>query len=213
MKTKGILWDNDGVLVDTEGLFYAANRELFARFDIALTHQHFFDWYLCDNIGAWHLLLERGLDQNQIAALRSDRNERYSELLQCEKNLAIVGIENVLQTLAPHNRMGIVTSSRHDHFHMIHGQLDLLKHFEFVVTEEDYVNSKPAPDPYLLGLAKLNLAAEQCLVVEDSPRGLQAALAAGLRCVVVRNEMSRHYDFKGAYAVVDGVEELLSVIA
>jgi HAD superfamily hydrolase (TIGR01509 family) len=208
----GILWDNDGVLVDTEGLFYEANRELFAEHGIHLTHQHFFDWFLCDNIGAWHLLEARGMTQSEIAILRDDRNQRYSQRLQAGRDLVIDGVQDVLRVLGARTRMGIVTSSRLDHFNMIHDKLDLLQHFEFVVAEGDYAASKPAPDPYLLGLKKLALPAEQCIVIEDSPRGMCAAITAGLRCIVLRNELSRHYAFDDAYCVVDSYAELGYVV-
>ena len=211
-KLKGILWDNDGVLVDTEGLFYQANRELFAEHDIELTHQHFFDWFLMENLGAWHLLQARGMDDMQIAALRDQRNQRYAALLAETNTHVIDGIANVLQHAAQRTRMGVVTSSRRDHFEQIHRQSNLLHHFEFVVAEGDYLQSKPAPDPYLVGLSRIGLNADECVVIEDSPRGLRSALAAGLRCIVIRNEFCEQYDFPGAYRVLDKTAELIDTL-
>jgi beta-phosphoglucomutase-like phosphatase (HAD superfamily) len=109
--------------------------------------------------------------------------------------------------------MGVVTSSMGSHFELIHSRLDLLRHFRFVLTAEHYANSKPSPEPYLLGLQKLGLAPEQCVVVEDSPRGLQAATAAGLRCIVLRNALTRHYDFPGAWRIADDVDALHAELA
>lgn len=212
MMQKGILWDNDGVLVDTERLFYEANRELFAEFGIDLTPRHFFDWFLVQNHGAWHLLTEQGVDEAQIREYRTERNRRYSAQLQRASSLAIPHIEPVLRQLVAHARMGIVTSSSRRHFDLIHARHQLLQHFEFVVTDEDYAESKPAPEPYLLGLKKLGLEAQQCLVIEDSPRGLQAATGAGIRCIVIRSELTRGHHFDGAHQVVDSVPELLTAI-
>lgn len=206
---RGILWDNDGVLVDTEGLFYEANQELFAEHDFDLSPELFFDWFLCDNIGAWHVLEQRGYTSEHIHHLRIDRNERYSKRLQSGRQLVLPGVKQVLAKLHNQARMGIVTSSRRDHFDMIHQDLDLLPHFEFVITEEDYPHSKPAPDPYLLGLNKLALPAHQCIVIEDSPRGLTSAIAAGIPCIVIRNALSKHYPFEGALTVVDDYVELM----
>lgn len=208
----GILWDNDGVLVDTEGLFYEANRSLFAEHGIALSPNLFFDWFLLQNLGAWHLLEARGMSIAEIGLLRDERNRRYSTLLQSHSNLEIAGVKALLTSLQHKAKMGIVTSSCADHFHLIHSQLNLLAHFEFVVTEEDYANSKPAPDPYLLGLNKLAIAREHCLVIEDSPRGLRSAISAGLQCVVIRNQLSHHFAFDGAYRVVDDYTDLGNVI-
>jgi beta-phosphoglucomutase-like phosphatase (HAD superfamily) len=61
VKIEGILWDNDGVLVDTERLFYQSNRELFLPFGVDLSELDFFNWYLADNCGAWHLLAHLGI--------------------------------------------------------------------------------------------------------------------------------------------------------
>lgn len=205
---KGILWDNDGVLVDTERLFYAANRQLFRQHNIELSEAQFFDWFLVDNCGAWHLLAARGVSAAQIAVHRDERNRIYSSLLAAEADLAIPSVERILAACAARVPMGIVTSATREHFDLIHAPLTLLRHFRFVVAAEDYAHSKPAPEPYLLGLDKLGVPATDCLVVEDSPRGLQAAVAAGLRCIVIRSALTRHHRFDGAYRVVDSVAQL-----
>jgi HAD superfamily hydrolase (TIGR01509 family) len=208
---RAILWDNDGVLVDTEQLFFEANRDLFRPLGLELSERHFFDWYLADNCGAWHLL-RPALTEAQIEEQRSGRNRRYAERLAAEHIPAIDGVAEVLASLSPRLRMGVVTSSNRDHFDIIHGRLDLVRHFEFVLTHESYVNSKPSPEPYLLGLRRLGVSAAEALVVEDSPRGLQAATAAGIRCIILRNALTRGHDFPDAYRVVDTMPALLAEI-
>lgn len=208
---QAILWDNDGVLVDTEQLFFEANRELFRPLGLELSERHFFDWYLADNCGAWHLL-QPALTDAQIEAQRSGRNVRYAARLASEHIPAIDGVAEVLASLSPRVRMGVVTSSNRDHFEIIHRRLDLLRHFEFVLTHESYMHSKPSPEPYLLGLERMGVAAADALVVEDSPRGLQAATAAGIRCIILRNALTRNHDFPGAWRVVDTMPQLLAEI-
>ena len=204
---RAILWDNDGVLVDTEQLFYEANRELFRPLGLELSAQHFFDWYLADNCGAWHLLSPR-LSEAQMEAERSARNVRYAARLAAQHIPAIDGVAEVLAALAPRLRMGVVTSSNADHFEIIHQRLDLRRHFEFVLTHESYTHSKPSAEPYLLGLTRMGVCADEVLVVEDSPRGLQAATAAGIRCIILRNALTRHHDFPGAWRVVDSMTQV-----
>jgi HAD superfamily hydrolase (TIGR01509 family) len=201
------------VLVDTERLFYQSNRELFLPFGIDLSELDFFNWYLSDNCGAWHLLEHLGLDEARVVELREGRNRRYAELLLGAAVEPIAGVGELLSTLAARVPMGVVTSSMGSHFALIHSRLDLLRHFRFVLTAEHYTNSKPSPEPYLLGLQKLGLAAERCVVVEDSPRGLQAATAAGIRCIVLRNELTRHYGFPGAWRIADNMAELHAELA
>ena len=207
---EAILWDNDGVLVDTERLFFEANQELLASLGAELTPEGFFAWYLLDNCGGWHLLGDPS--DEQIEIWRAERNRLYSRKLADAGSLAMPGIATLLETVAPHYRMGIVTSSYREHFDLIHQDLALTHHFEFILAAEDYNGSKPDPEPYLQGLKRLDLPAHRCLVIEDSPRGLAAANAAGIPCMVLRHPLTRGHDFSGATAVVDSLDELAYAI-
>ena len=208
---KGLLWDNDGVLVDTERFFYEVNRDLFREHGIELTEQHFLDWYLRDNCGAWHLI--DGVTPELIVERRAHRDAMYSARLAAEAIVPLAGVGDVLAYAGARVPMGVVTSARRDHFNVIHAKLDLVRHFQFVLTFEDYSATKPSPEPYLRGLERLGIGAQDCLVVEDSPRGLQAANAAGIACIVLRHELTRSHRFDGAYRVVDSMAELQSEIA
>ncbi len=204
----GILWDNDGVLVDTERLFFEVNRDFLRQHGIELSHQNFFDWFLCDNRGAWHVLIERGSTAQQIDSYRKQRNAFYTERLERESYLLNPGVEDVLRRLDGRVAMGIVTSASREHFDAIHRKHAIAKYFEFALTEETYARSKPFPDPYVLGLQRFQLDPSQCLVVEDSPRGLRSACAAGIRCIILRNSLTQHDPFTGAYRLVDTMDAL-----
>ena len=205
---QGILWDNDGVLVDTEHLFFTANKELLNSYGLDLSEDDFFNWYLIRNIGSWHLFETIGITADQLPEIRRQRSELYNRKLVAAENLAIAGIKPVLQSLHHKLPMGIVTSAYRQHFDTIHARLDLLDFFDFVLTNEDYEGSKPAPAPYLCGLNRLAIAAEHSVVIEDSPRGLASAQAAGIRCIILRHTLMKDYPFPGAYRVVDTVDEL-----
>ena len=203
-----ILWDNDGVLVDTERFYYQANRDYLRGHGIELSEAQFFEWFLADNCGAWHLLEAGGASAEQIARWRRERNALHLELIHAASELVTPGIEPLLASLAGRVEMGIVTSATQASFDAIHARHNLLRHFRFALTAETYERSKPAPDPYLLGVDRIGRPADECLVVEDSPRGLAAARAAGLRCIVLRSPLTHGHDFAGADRVVDSVAEL-----
>jgi HAD superfamily hydrolase (TIGR01509 family) len=206
-----LLWDNDGVLVDTEGLYFRATRDVLATVGIDLDEGLYLQLFLREGRGAFHLARERGLDETQIDGLRRARDGRYAELLQAG-SLLFAGVEEVVSGLARRYRMAIVTSSLREHFEVIHRSTQLLHHFELVLTHGDYARAKPDPDPYLMALARLGLPAEACLVIEDSERGLRAARAAGVRCWVVPSRLASEGAFGEAERVFGSLAELAAAL-
>jgi beta-phosphoglucomutase-like phosphatase (HAD superfamily) len=83
---------------------------------------------------------------------------------------------------------------------------------DFVLTREDYVSSKPDPEPYLLALSRSGASADECLVVEDSQRGLRAAIAAGIDCAVVYNAFTTSHDFTGAAHLLDSIQDVPAIV-
>ena len=212
MEIEFILWDNDGVLVDTEHLYFEATRTILQSAGFLLTESLFREYFLKGGKGAWFFLEGRGYSPEKIDALREERNNLYSRLLEVEDTL-IPGVAETLARLAEDFRMGIVTSSRKDHFSVIHEKTNILHLFEFVLTREAYVQSKPEPDPYLAGWKKTGLPKEACLVIEDSERGLIAAKRAGLGCWVIPRGLSRGGDFRTADRVLEAVEDMPSLLS
>jgi len=206
-----ILWDNDGVLVDTERWYFQATREVFAEVGVELTAELYFEHFLSRSGGAWHLAAAHGLGEAEIASLRGARNARYQRLLEQEP-ITIAGVRETLQALRPHFAMGIVTSSRRAHFETIHRRTGLLEFFDFALTLEDYPHSKPAPDPYLAAIARSGLPAARCLAIEDAPRGLVAARAAALDCWVIPTEFTRSANFAAANRILGTVADVASLL-
>lgn len=204
---QALLWDHDGVLVDTERLYFQATRELLAETGVELTAADYRRYLLVASRGAWHLAAERGVSEAAIAELRQRRDQRYKELLLAEEVL-IPGVLELLAQLHMRTRMAVVTSSKRVHFDAIHTRTGLPRYFELILTREDYAESKPDPEPYRTALARMGLRAEQCLVLEDSERGLIAAKAAGLTCWVVPSELTRDSCFTQADRRFDSYEAL-----
>ena len=79
---RAVFWDNDGVLVDTEPLYYQATRETLATVGIELTPEQYYQFFLVQNCGAFHLARNKGISEALIDELRAMRNAKYNELLK-----------------------------------------------------------------------------------------------------------------------------------
>jgi HAD superfamily hydrolase (TIGR01509 family) len=207
-----ILWDHDGVLVDTERLYYRATRQVLARVGVDLTVEQYRQHLLIESRGAWHLATARGVSDAEVEMLQRDRNALYLQMIS-ESNVIVPGALELLQRLRPRTRMAIVTSCRRAHFEAIHRTSGLRDLVEFVLVREDYGESKPHPEPYLTAVKRLDVQKQNCLVVEDSQRGLVAARAAGLRCWIVASEMTKGLCFDGAERQFESLAEVGEALA
>ena len=202
-----VLWDNDGVLVDTEGLYFRACQTVLKTVGIDLTLEQFKEISLRRGESTFKLAEDRGIGDEEITCLRLQRDRLYVEFLRAQ-SCVIDGVEEVLRSLHGKVRMGVVTSTRREHFDIVHAGSGLTKYLDFVITHEDYEHSKPHPEPYLTALKRYGLRPQECIVVEDSERGLAAARAAGLECLVVLSEWTKDGDFREAHRVVKSIREV-----
>ncbi|MCY3868114.1 MAG: HAD family phosphatase [Gemmatimonadetes bacterium] len=206
---RAILWDNDGVLVDTEGLYFQAGHEVLATQGVELTHRDFAEQSLKKGLSVFDFLPDQNAEL--IEELRLKRNARYSALL-AEGVQVVDGVVETLKTFYGRVQMGIVTGSRRDHFDIVHAKTDLLPFFDFVLAREDYEEAKPHPDAYLTAMRLHGLQPDDCVVVEDSERGCVAAAAAGLRVLAVPNALSKYGDFSSAYKILNSVRDVVEEI-
>ncbi|CAB1082079.1 Phosphoglycolate phosphatase (EC [Olavius algarvensis Delta 1 endosymbiont] len=208
---KAIFWDNDGVLVDTEKLYFQASREVLSEIGIDLNAELFIQISMTQGRSVFELASAQGVSPEVIERLHIARNRRHSELLRNGVRV-LDGVAEILERLRGKVTMGIVTSCLREHFDLIHAGTGLLPYFDFILTREDYGKSKPNPEPFLTAAHQNNLRPQECIIVEDSARGLAAANAAGIRCIAVPNQLTKNEDFSKAYRVVNSVREVPDIV-
>lgn len=212
MAFKAIFFDSDGLLVNTESLSFESAREVFATVGVDLSKE----WYVQENLGAGRrsseLLQEHGIPEDQIAELMRRRSKRYGELLQ-QGVSTMDGVPEVLEKLYGGFIMVVVTSARRKYFDISMEKTGLRKYFGFFVTREDVAQLKPNPEPYLKALEISGQRPEDCLVLEDSSRGVKAAKEAGLTCYAIPDELTRSQDFSIADKVLHSIRELPELIS
>ncbi|GGU55711.1 HAD family hydrolase [Lentzea flava] len=210
MVKRYILFDHDGVLVDTEFWYFQAGARALAEIGVTLDE----DQYLSDmgqGLGTWTQAKAAGVDEETIARQRAVRDAYYQEYLRTE-SIETEGVVDTLAELSKFVRMAIVTTAKRADFDIIHEKRRICQFMDFVLAREDYTLAKPHPEPYLTGLDRMGASREETLVVEDSARGLRSAVAAGIDCAVVHNEFTKGQDFSGARYRIQTLAELKEII-
>jgi HAD superfamily hydrolase (TIGR01509 family) len=208
---EAILFDNDGVLVDTEPLFFRATQESLATVEVHLSVEDYHDISMRKGRTVFELATAKGVSDQTILDLRARRARRYSELI-AEGVQILEGVVETMEALRGVHRTAIVTSSNREHFDEIHAQTGLIPYFEFVLADGDYRQHKPHPEPYLAAAKRMGVDPARCLVIEDTERGLVSATDAGMQCVVIPNALTHTADFRRARARLGSMRELPAML-
>jgi len=207
---KYILFDNDGVLVETEIWYYRASAKVLKTMGIDMSPESYKE-IMINGLSSFVLAERVGFDKESIFKARAKRDEIYQHYLQTE-NITIDGIKEVLTELQEQYKMAIITTSRRVDFELIHASRGIVDYMDFVLCVEDYPRAKPHPDPYLKGLTQFRAKKENAIVVEDSQRGLRSAIAAEIDCIIVQNDFTTSHDFSTATHRIDKLSELKSLL-
>ena len=205
-----ILFDHDGVLVDTESWYYKASERALADVGFTLDKDQYIR-NMNQGVSAWTQAAAAGIDEQTITRQREIRNGYYQEYLRTEA-IEIEGVVEALAELSGYVRMAIVTTAKRADFEIIHEKRQIRQFMEFVLVREDYKLAKPNPEPYLIGLERLGSTKEETLIVEDSSRGLSSAVAAGIDCAVVYNDFTKTQDFSRADYRIQKLSELKDIV-
>ncbi len=184
---RGVLFDLDGVLINSEPLHCRAFQDVLAPYGVRLTEGDYYAKYLVysDREVLERLLPDRKVLDGAVAA----KERRYWELLQA----GVPAFPDGLALLARTDgwRVGLATGSIRREAELALRSLGVRERFGAVVAREDCARGKPDPEPYLLAAGALELSPRRCVVIEDAPGGIQAAKAAGMLCVAVTHSCPR----------------------
>ncbi len=208
---KAVLWDNDGVLVDTERLFYLTTQSAFARLGLQLDKQLWATRYLGQGQSSRDIAVSLGADPARLGQILEERNQEYRRVL-AQPPPVLPQVRETLAALARRLKLGLVTGCHRDQLCLVHGASNLLGFFDCIVTGDDCSEAKPHPGPYLAALKALRVAPGECVAIEDSPRGLASARAAGIACLAVPTELTQFLEFPGALGIAADVSAVLKYL-
>ncbi|MBX9570077.1 MAG: HAD family phosphatase [Candidatus Obscuribacterales bacterium] len=205
---KAVIFDMDGVLVDSEPLHLIAFQEFFKRFEIAYSAEDNREFLGRKDIAIAEILIDRHKLGMTPAALVEAKEEILSRLL-LEDAQPRPGVHSTLATLTGLSvPMAVASSATMPTIDLVTHTLNIRKHFANLTSGDEVVHGKPAPDVYLLAAKRLGVAPEKCLVVEDTIAGIRAAKSAGMYCVSIPCEATAHQDHSFADLRLTSLEEL-----
>ncbi|MEU1225118.1 HAD family hydrolase [Streptomyces sp. NPDC005828] len=206
-----VIFDCDGVLVDSERIYCRVDREVFASLGAEFTEAEMVEYF----VGSSHDTLTAIVEERRGRPLEPDWHapfrQRYEDALDAELT-AVEGVTDVLDALSvPYC---LASNGSHTSIRKNLGRAGLLDRFEGrMFSARDVARGKPAPDLFLHAAATMGVPPERCAVVEDSPYGVQAARAAGMRAFGYCGGLTRADRLMGPRTVVfDDMRELAGLL-
>jgi HAD superfamily hydrolase (TIGR01509 family) len=209
MQLKGLIFDFDGLILDTELPEFQAWQEIYQSYGLDLplsewskaigTSSACFDpcYYLEEQTGA-------RVDHNGLNALQKTRALAIIYTLEM-----LPGVMDMLNAARKRGmKLGLASSSPRESIHSHLDRLGLKPYFDAVCTGDQVACIKPNPDLYQCALKRMGLEPDEAIAFEDSPNGITAAKAAGLYCIAVPNALTRQLDVNHADLIIHSMTEL-----
>jgi HAD superfamily hydrolase (TIGR01509 family) len=203
---RAVIFDLDGVLIDSEELHYRANSAVLADFGVEIDRRTYGLEFIATGQGPEYAARTFDLPIDP-AEIRRRKRPIYDRLLREEVAL-MPGAAAAVARMAAEFSVALATNSPGRDARFVLERFNLGTCFTAVVAREDYKSGKPAPDAYLTAAARTGVAPGRCLAVEDAEKGVRAAHAAGIACVAVPHPLTAENDFRLAAARIGHLDEL-----
>ncbi|MFA5423520.1 MAG: HAD family phosphatase [Phycisphaerae bacterium] len=214
---RAVIFDFDGVIADSETSHFTAFNKALKSYGVSISRQQYFSEYLgLTDMDLLRTLVEQGIlktEPQQVELIAENKTQIFEEMIRTGADI-IDGVADFLLMLEKNKiAKAICSGALAAEIELMLEKGKLRKYFEVIVSAEQVSKGKPAPDGFLLALEKLNknraesIAANECIVVEDSHWGLEAGKAAGMHTVAVTNSYGAE-ELSLAERIVDNLSEL-----
>lgn len=199
---KAILFDFNGVIINDEPLQMKAYQEILAKEGITLSEEDYYSCLGMDDktfIEAAYKRAGKRAEANKVLEITIAKTNRWRDMIAKEVPL-FEGVEDFIKKMAKDFALGIVSMARREEIEYVLEKTNLSGYFSTIVSAEDIEECKPHPECYLRGFnaideyrmsrSHLPMVHSECLVIEDSPPGIQSAKSARLKALGVTNTVS-----------------------
>lgn len=206
---KAVLFDMDGVIIDSEPLHARAAIHALNKFNVTLTTEFCYSFIGSTAKHMLEVVKEKWQLPFSIETLMEANDAAKKELVALEGYPAIPGVRKLMEALYQEGfQLAIASSSPLEEILDTVERLQLGGFLQKIVSGMQVSHPKPAPDIFLLAAGKLGVSPSECLVIEDSTNGLLAAKAAGMASVAFCNPNSGHQELHTADYIIEGFEEI-----
>ncbi len=206
---KAVIFDMDGVLIDSEPFHLVVNEKIFANLGINLSEDEYHSLIGTTHKDMWSTIKKRyNLPQSvpELVNMQVNGNVNY---IKNEKIEAIKGVTDLLSEIFNEKiKIGIASSSPTEVIELVINKLGISHYFSAIVGGEKIERGKPAPEIFLKAAKLLKAEPNNCLVIEDSKNGVTAAKAAGMKCIGFKNPNSGNQDLRKTDLIVDNYDSL-----
>ncbi|CCG53422.1 Probable phosphatase/phosphohexomutase [Flavobacterium indicum GPTSA100-9 = DSM 17447] len=205
-----IIFDMDGVIVDTEPVHHYAYYQHFKQLNIEVSHDLYTSFTGNSTKNVYQKIKDIFGIEGEIHDLVQTKRNLFNDAFDTKEDLFLLdGVEDLIQQLHLKGKQLILASSASKvTIERVFNRFNLHPYFSHIVSGEDFPQSKPNPAIFIEAVRLSNSSKEQCIIIEDSTNGIQAAKAAGVYCVGYKSENSKNQDYSLADQVIRHFSEL-----
>ncbi|OGW25673.1 MAG: phosphatase [Nitrospinae bacterium RIFCSPLOWO2_12_FULL_47_7] len=210
---KGIIFDFDGLIVDSEPFHYRAYSEVFKKYGHTIDPDEYWVEFtskgkgIAGEVERYNLKLDVKPED-----MRQEKFDIYSRFCKAGEIKMFPDARKLVELLKTRFSIAIASGSWGHDIRAILSHADARQLFPIILGKESSAREKPHPDIFLNAAEAMGCPPTSCVVLEDALKGLTAAKQAGMACIIVRNRLNQNIEFQGADLIVSGLGEIISLI-